>query len=285
MDRSLYSADGTRIVYRVWGEGDRWLVICNGYGGTFGSWNAIAPLLSPHVRVLVWDYRGQHRSDTPTDRRRLTIDDHLDDLDALLAANGITRFTLLGWSVGVQVALSAWRAHRSRVDGLILMSGMHERVVHNVMGGRARMLMRPTLRAVGRIGPRVMPMVRRALRPALASPRLLPTLDRLGAVRNQPADLPEAIQQFVDLDLNVFVQMVLLADRHETEDWLHQIDVPTLVLAGGKDMLSPPQVMRRAFTRIPTSVYRELPEATHYAVMEYPEVVARHFIEHFARLA
>lgn len=282
-DRSLTAVDGTRIAYRVFGHGPRHLVICNGYGGSFGSWNAIAPHLAPHVTALVWDYRGQHRSEVPPPEA-LTIDHNVADLQALRIAEGIDRFTLCGWSVGVQVALAAYRAEPNPVDGLILLNGAHERILSHVFGGRLGRFARPTMRAAERVLPRVAPRLRPAARRLLASPRLLPALDRIGAVRNQPADLPEAMQQFIDLDFAAFCRMVQLADGQTTEDWLHEIDVPTLIIASAGDALTPPPVMRRAYARIPDARYHEFPDGTHYTVLEHPEAVARLFVEHLDRL-
>ncbi len=282
-DRFLESFDGTRIAYRVFGEGPRTLVICNGYGGSFGSWNAIAPYLAPHVTALVWDYRGQHRSDVPGPEA-LTIAHQVADLQALLAEEGIERFTLCGWSVGVQVALAAWRADPHPVDGLILLNGAHERILQHVVGGRLGRLARPSMRAAERWLPRIAPGLRPIARRVIRSRRLLPALDRIGAVRNRPADLPEAMEQFIDLDLGTFCRMVQLADEQTTEAWLHEVDIPTLVIASAKDALTPPSVMRRAYARIPRAWYHEFPEGTHYTVLEYPADVAELMLEHFARL-
>lgn len=281
---TLTSFDGTRIAWRTWGAGPRWLVVCNGYGGSFGSWNAIAPHLGAHCRVLVWDYRGQHRSGIPGDVGALGIEHHVRDLDVLLEAHGIDRFTLCGWSVGVQVALAAYRAWPDRVDGLILLNGAHERILSHVGGGRARRFAAPGLRIAQRLAPRAVPILRPVVRRIARSRGLLPLLDRIGAVRNRPADLPEAIEQFADLDFATFLRMVQLAEGHETESWLHEVAVPTLVIASARDALTPPSVMRRAYARIPEARYHEFADGTHYTVLEYPIEVARLMVDHFGRL-
>lgn len=282
-ERELIAADGTRIVYRILGRGPRWLVVCNGYGGSFGSWDAVAPRIADDVTMLVWDYRGQHRSGMPS-RDALTLDHQVADLRALLAAEGIGRHALLGWSVGVQVALAAWRDDPDPVDGLILLNGAHERILTHIMGGRLGRFATPAVRAAGRWLPRVAPALRPVVRRLIHSEGMLPFLDRIGAVRNRPPMLPEAMQQFIDLDFGAFFHMVALAQNQRTEDWLYQIDVPTLIIASGDDMLTPPSVMRRAYARIPRAWYHEFPDGTHYTVMEYPEQVARLIVEHMGRL-
>ena len=41
--KALSSFDGTSIVYRVRRAGPQWLVIANGYAGTFVAWRAVLP--------------------------------------------------------------------------------------------------------------------------------------------------------------------------------------------------------------------------------------------------
>ena len=51
--KSIQSFDGTRIVYRVGGSGDRWLVVANGYGGSFWAWDDLVALLEDRYRLLI----------------------------------------------------------------------------------------------------------------------------------------------------------------------------------------------------------------------------------------
>lgn len=282
LEKTLPGHDGTPLVYTTWGHGDRWLVICNGYGGTFGSWAAARPHLEDSVRVLIWDYRGQHRSGIPASRDALHIADHVRDLELLLAAEGIDRFSLCGWSVGVQVALAAWRAHRDRVDALILLAGAHERILWHVLGGKVRRFAARGLRLTARLTPALLPLVRPITRRLARTPWLLPALHLTGVVRNRPVHFPDAFEAFMDLDFPTFLHMAALADTHETESWLYEVDAPTLIIAGGRDVLTPPSVMRRAHARIQGSTYRELPDGTHYAILEYPQEIAALIREHLA---
>lgn len=274
--------DGTRLAYTTWGRGDRWLVVCNGYGGTFGSWEAARPHLEDQLRVLIWDYRGQHNSAIPADRAALRIDDHVRDLRALLAAEGIDRFALCGWSVGVQVALAAWRAMPERVDALVLLAGAHERILHHVLGGKARRFAARAVRATARLAPALLPVVRPAARRLSRAPALLPALHLARVVRNHPREFPAAMAAFIELDFPTFLHMATLADDHETESWLAEVDVPTLLIAGGRDVLTPPAVMRRAHDRIPAARWHAIDDATHYAILEYPREIARLILDHLA---
>ncbi|MGR9053923.1 MAG: alpha/beta fold hydrolase, partial [Gammaproteobacteria bacterium] len=71
-----------------------------------------------------------------------------------------------------------------------------------------------------------------------------------------------------------YLTMARLADEHDTEDLLPRVEVPTLVTAGDRDIITPPRVARHVAATIPGAEYFEIPGATHYAVMEFPRLVA-----------
>ena len=60
---------------------------------------------------------------------------------------------------------------------------------------------------------------------------------------------------------------------------LETIQVPTLVLVGEADLLSPPALMRMLAAHIPNCQYVTLPEAGHAAHWEYPEIWNRPVLE------
>jgi pimeloyl-ACP methyl ester carboxylesterase len=49
--------------------------------------------------------------------------------------------------------------------------------------------------------------------------------------------------------------------------------VPTLVVAGARDLITPPRLGRRLAQGIPGAEFFALPGATHYAAAEYPDLV------------
>ncbi|MCA9671512.1 MAG: alpha/beta fold hydrolase [Myxococcales bacterium] len=267
---TLNSFDGTEIAYRVGGRGERWLVVANGYGGTFCAWDEIFAHLHDEVRTLIWDYRGLHRSAAPADGKRLSIVDNCLDLDALTAKLGIERYTLAAWSVGVQVALEQYRRQRARIEALALVNGAHGRVLDRSMGGRLGPALRPLIRAAQAGAP----LLGVALMPLLSRLGNMPQVNRLmrsiGAVGVESGNMREAMRAFFALDAGRFARMVKLANEHDTQDLLGHITVPTLVVGGGRDAITRPALSRAIARAIPGARYVEIPDATHYGVMEQP---------------
>ncbi len=272
--RELASFDGTPIVYRIRRAGPRWFVVANGYAGTFLEWRALLPRLDPRLSLLLWDYRGMYRSGVPADPRRLTIQDDSRDLEAILQAEGIDRIVLCGWSVGVQVALEHYRRRPEQIEALILHNGLAQRVLEEAADSPwLSKVLKPFARGMSRFG-RAAHLARPVTRL-----RAVARLFRLARIIERHEDhFRDAIRSIADLDLAVYFKMVLLANEHTTQDMWSSVQVPTLVTYGRNDVFSPKSHAERLARTLPMATLRELPGG-HYALMEYPEVVASVFQE------
>jgi pimeloyl-ACP methyl ester carboxylesterase len=274
-ERTIDSFDGTRIVYRVGGRGERWLVVANGYGGTFCAWDDILAQLDGACRFLLWDYRGLHRSAIPADRRRLRIEDHCQDLDQILQAEGIERMVVAAWSIGVQVALEHYRRSPHTVDGLVLANGAHGRILQRSTHSQlARRVLPSVLRGLRTAAPVLAPGLLPPLRVAAGVPATQSLLRRLGVFNGASASLAESTAAVLRVDHSVYSQMILLADDHDADDLLGRIDVPAMVIAGTRDAITPLSLSRATAERIAGCRLRVVDGATHYGLMEFPDAYA-----------
>ena len=64
-----------------------------------------------------------------------------------------------------------------------------------------------------------------------------------------------------------------IMSRTDTTSFLHKINIPTLVLCGSFDKLTPPPVMRAMSEKIPKSEFAVIPQAGHMTPLENPECV------------
>jgi len=96
------AVDGTHVWYRVTGRGP-WLVLFHGFPTSSWDWHRLLPLLTPHYRVLVFDFPGYGLSEKPTGRSYSLLR-QMDAVEALLKMLGITEFDLLAHDMGASVA-------------------------------------------------------------------------------------------------------------------------------------------------------------------------------------
>jgi pimeloyl-ACP methyl ester carboxylesterase len=92
------------------------------HGSTMSAYTftALAERLAPDIRFVAVDLRGRGFSDKPPGG--YTVDQHVEDLQELIAVLGLHRPVLLGFSIGG--AIAAFAAARGDCSGLILLEGV-----------------------------------------------------------------------------------------------------------------------------------------------------------------
>ncbi len=115
--------DGTRIFYEVYGEGDRTLLFVPPWAIVHSRlWKAQIPYFARRARVIVFDPRGNGRSDRPADLSLYSEDENAADIGAVLDATGTARAVLVTMSRGCQRSLLFAAEHPERVEGAVFMS-------------------------------------------------------------------------------------------------------------------------------------------------------------------
>jgi pimeloyl-ACP methyl ester carboxylesterase len=66
-----------------------------------------------------------------------------------------------------------------------------------------------------------------------------------------------------------------IAKRVDFDPRLHQLDVPTLVIGGELDCITPPAEMRHLAHQIPDNRYCNLPGSGHLPPIEFSEICSR----------
>lgn len=227
-----------------------------GFPLTRRMWQAQTEALADSHRVIAPDLRGF--GDGSPVAGLLTMDDYADDLAGLLDALGVTvPVTLCGLSMGGYVAFAFVRRHRARLARLVLCDtkaaadssekqAERERTAEDVLKDGTSGLARGMPRSL--LGLRSL-----ATRPLVAA-----------AVGKMILAAPRE---------SVAAALRAMAARPDSTDLLPSLDLPTLVLCGEDDAISPPDEMRSMASMIPNASYVEIPAAGHLAPMENPDAV------------
>jgi pimeloyl-ACP methyl ester carboxylesterase len=247
------------------------VLLCDGIGCDGYVWR--------HLRVDLADrhcvhphYRGHGRTALPRDPARVTIEDLADDVACVLDDALIDRAVLLGHSMGVQVALETYRRHVGRVAGLVLICGAPSHPLRTFRGSTALEDWLPTIQKLIQRVPRVINRVTRAIVPT----RFAYEIASLFEIRREliePSDFMPYLEGMARIDARLFVAMLVAAGAHSAEDLLPAVQVPTLVIAGGRDGFTPPERSRAISAAVPESEILEIPNASHTAPIEHPHLV------------
>ena len=118
MEEFVTMPDGARLWTTTCGRGPA-LAVLNGGPGMADYLSPVASILEDRHTVYRYEQRGCGRSD----RGCLTLKQFTDDIDALRRHWKHERWTVLGHSWGVDLALAYTLAHRENVIALIALSG------------------------------------------------------------------------------------------------------------------------------------------------------------------
>jgi len=266
---------GVPLRYEVFGSGDSVIVCCNGVGVSTFFWKYVVEYFSSQCRIVTWDYRGHNNSGMPAEMipANFTIEINARDALAVLDAAGVDKAVFLGHSMGCQVIFDLWRQAPERVTGLVPICGPYGRPLDTALGYPeiAHVLFNSLYFAINTFPDEIQGV----LRPLLRSP--LPIqIARLGAINAQLAEVEDMRPYFdhlAKMDLRVFFLMFGEMQRHDAGPWLERIDVPTLVVSGEHDLLTPQALSREMADRIPQAELLVLPRGSHAGLIEHPELL------------
>jgi pimeloyl-ACP methyl ester carboxylesterase len=125
--RYVLSSGGVHIAYQVVGDGPRDLVMVPGWIFNLEvvweqpSFEHFIRRLVRNFRVIMFDKRGTGLSDR--DAARSTLEERMDDVQAVMDATSSEMAGLMGWSEGANIAALFAATHPERTEGLVLYGG------------------------------------------------------------------------------------------------------------------------------------------------------------------
>lgn len=211
---SLMQAGNTTLYVERSGEGPA-IVLVPGAGGDAAQYVGLAAELSRTRTVIAYDRRGNSRSPRTDDWATTSVDQHADDVLALIEGLDLDSATLFGNSTGAVIALAAALRRHPSVAGLIA----HEPTLFGVLADPDA--------AIASVQPIIAAAVERGGLPEGAEAFLRfaagEAFDRL------PADAIDRIranaQTMLEAEFGAFASW--LPDRDE----LAALDIPSLVLS------------------------------------------------------
>lgn len=280
------SVDGLKLFYSMSGPKDApILLFCYGIVCSTLQWKYQMAHFEQHYRVLYMDYRGHNKSETPTDYSLVTLDMLARDLADLLTELKTGPVPVLGHSLGVNVALELYHQYPEKVSALVLASGtprdpFETMFQHNFLQPGFELIRKAYFFAPS--------LVQKFWKFQAISPFNQEFIARAGFNRKyaKREDINEYLRITGTIDVGVFMQLLHDFTRYNACHWLDTVTIPTLVIGGRKDRITPIQNQRIIANLVPGADLMELPEGSHNAQMEFAEQVnARldRFLEKAAR--
>jgi pimeloyl-ACP methyl ester carboxylesterase len=274
VEHDVATHDGGTVHVLEVGRG-RPLVLVHGVTLQAHVWAPLMHLLSDRFRVVAVDVRGHGRSVVGSDGvGRIAA---ARDLAGVLESLDLRGAVLVGHSMGGMIIGELCAHHHDVVDervaGLVLMNT----VVSHVVPDRAVPVARSVRRradarvAAGRRLPRLVGDNDRSL----IATRVAFGSHPSGAAVEQVRSLGEQV------DLRYYIPLWADLLDYDGEAALESVDLPTVVLVGSRDLLTPPSMARRIVRHLKDGELQVIEGAGHQLMQERPRQVA----EQIRRLA
>jgi 3-oxoadipate enol-lactonase len=251
---------GAELNFEVRGEGPTVLFL-HAFPLGLAMWDDQVPALAGTHRVVRFDARGFGGS--PPGDGLLSMERIADDAVGLLDHLGLPQAVVVGLSMGGYAALALVRRHPDRLRGLVLADTRAGADSDEARRNRAalaeRVLKEGAEAAAGAVLPKLLGATSHRDRPALVS-RVRDLI--LG---NPPRGIADALAG--------------LASRADSTPNLREVRVPTLVVCGEEDALTPPADAEQLQRGIAASRLALIPQAGHLSNLESPAAFNRALLE------
>jgi len=232
------------------------VLLLHGFPLSSGIWDPIRPALEQVARLITPDLRGFGGSDAS--EGDYDVDTMADDVLRLADVLGLDRLVLGGHSMGGYVALRIAACHPDRLLGLVLVDTRAEA---------------DSLEAKARRNASIDWIRRRGSAEFLAD--FIPNLLGPETRRRARRFVDELLLLAAEVPDHVLIGCLAgMRDRPDSASLLPGIDVPTLVITGRDDTVTPPGVAEEMARRLPRATLALVPEAGHTPMIERPVITA-----------
>lgn len=233
------------------GEGPAVLLL-HGFPLSSAMWAPQLEALGEGLRLIAPDLPGFGGSEPPVDPEAWRIGDYAKAVCGLLDALELPNAVVVGHSMGGYVAFTLMRRHSQRVRALVLEDTRPGADSREVYASREEQQQEVRTAGIEALKPRLMQR--------LLAPKNLgdPILERtVLSLMDHPAS-------------GYLAALEAMKHRPDSTPELARIAVPTLVVVGAEDVLTPPSIARAMHAAIPGAALVELPGAGHLANLEEP---------------
>lgn len=228
------------------------IIFIHGFPLNKTMWSKQVTTLKENYRVVAYDIRGHGNSETGDDD--FSIEVFVSDLLSLMDALKIDKAILCGFSMGGYIALNAIENYPERFTALLLCDTNCTEDMPEAKENRMKAIENIKEKGVAQYADE-------SLKKLFAPTSISNQIKEVAIVR-------EMIMKTTTQSL--YKSLTALAKRKETCSKLHEIKVPTLIMVGKEDIITPPEVALRMHEKIKGSKFHIIENAGHLSNMENP---------------
>ena len=251
-----FTSDDAQIHYESMGDGSP-IVLLHPFPVHHEFWKPIAGKLATRYQVILPDLRAHGRSEVGNGTA--TMGKHAVDLMRLLETAHIPKAVFVGVSIGGYALFEFWRRFRERVSALVLANTRAEADTEQGRANRMKSIADSRLHGTG---------------PFFDAQAQNLIGDTTRRTRPDLVANARAMMQRMSVDGLAATQQGM-AERPDSVPTLRTITVPTLVIAGEEDTVTPIANAQRMHEQINGSRLQTISRGGHYSALEHPEEFGR----------
>lgn len=266
------SYDGTRIYYEVRGSG-RPIVFAYGIGCLINHWRHQIKHFSQYYQTIVLDYRAHHKSEIPQDHSKISIDALARDLHALMDHLGHKKAAFVGHSFGTQVLLRAYDIAPEYFHSMTFINGFAKDPIRGMFGNDAASRAFELLKNGFDLAPETISYMWRML---INNPIAVHVSALLGGFNLNLTALKDVeiyVRGVAAMDLKAFLRLFENMMNYDATPVFDRIEVPTLIIGGKKDAVTPNKYQEEMHLKIKNSQLMMVPYGSHCTQLDMPDYV------------
>ena len=285
----LVTEDRVRLHCFSIGKGKKIMLLANGLGSSIYVWEELLLLMQKKEmfeewKFVSWDYRGLFQSSSPELPARLSLRDHTDDVKLIMDHLQTDVDLLIGWSTGVQIGLQVTLLYPERVKKLALLNGC--------AGHTLQTALQPIIRLpfLGSVLTDVLTVLRTHTgflwEPVAQFTRNYHYFVRIAFCRPQAFLVGTRNCEWLNLQYLTdicgvsakhtgnYIRILQELDAVSVAHLMHEIQVPTLIVTGFLDVLTPAYLSYEMNRVIPKAQLKCYTMSSHFTILEYPHEIA-----------
>lgn len=242
------------------------VIFCHGFPFDHRMWDLQVNEFSKKYFCVTYDIRGLGKS--PAGDGQFTIEMFADDLFDVIDQLNLKKPVLCGLSMGGYISLRAIEKNQDTFSALILCDTKSA-----ADNNEAKIKRAEGVKKINRDG------VEKFVN------EFVPNCFAEETIKNKKEIYEDTLNGALkSSSAGVKGCLIAMAGRTDTTEYLSKIKIPTLVICGEKDKLTPPDIMKEMSEKIPVSEFHIIPNAGHLSPLENAEVVNEIMKEFLNRL-
>lgn len=266
------SFDGTPIFYEIRGEGKP-LVLCYGIGCLMNHWHNQVKFFSNQYQVILLDYRGHHQSPIPQQHDNLNLDACVQDIKSVVDHLGLKKVTFMGHSWGTQLLVRLYDLHPELFENFVSVNGFVNNPIVGMFGSNLPATAFELMKQFYQQVPETTNYLWQKLTYNALTIKFTQMSGGFNPKLTKVKDIEVYLKGVASINIEVFIKLFEAMMNYDGKPVLEKIEVPTLLIAGEQDFVTPIKHQEEMNRKIKSSELTRVPFGSHCSMLDMPEFV------------